>query len=82
MYMKKAKILVTLILSCATLVGCGSGEQKMEANSNGSADTVGKKNGLPLDNLQRSRGKDTTTEQENDRSGVPLDNLDRDKKND
>ena len=54
----------------------------MEANSNGPADTVGKKNGLPLDNLQRSRGKDTTTEQENDRSGVPLDNLDRDKKND
>jgi len=32
--------------------------------------------------LQRSRGKDTTTQQENNRSGIPLDNLDRDKKND
>ncbi|MGE8422276.1 MULTISPECIES: hypothetical protein [Sphingobacterium] len=45
-------------------------------------DTAVNQNGLPLDNIHRSRGKDTTKNDGSAKEGVPLDNLDRGKNTD
>ncbi|MGJ1435814.1 hypothetical protein [Sphingobacterium siyangense] len=66
------------IAFAATVISCDN-----SANNGGEEtkiDTVVNQNGLPLDNIHRSRGKDTTKNEDGSaKEGVPLDNLDRDK---
>jgi len=60
------------ITSCDNRANSSEDEQKVDSTVN--------QNGLPLDNIHRSRGKDTTkNETGTAQEAVPLDNLDRTK---
>lgn len=60
------------------LTACGDATKSREAESK--MDTAVVQDGLPLDNIHRSRGKDSVENSLGDKNeGVPLDNLDRDK---
>jgi len=69
----------------ATFVGaltaCGNATNNREVENK--TDTAVVENGLPLDNIHRSRGQDSVENSLGDKKeGVPLDNLDRDKRDD
>ncbi|MGJ1227434.1 hypothetical protein ACR78H_17965 [Sphingobacterium siyangense] len=72
------KYFYLVIAFTATAISCDN-----RANNDGEdtmIDTAVNQNGLPLDNIHRSRGKDTTKNEDGSaKEGVPLDNLDRDK---
>ncbi len=64
----------------ATFVGaltaCGNATNNREVENK--TDTAVVENGLPLDNIHRSRGQDSVENNPADKKeGVPLDNLDR-----
>jgi len=73
--MMKTRFILIAILP-VLLVSCLGVTQEEEVSEK--IDTAGLQNGLPLDNIHRSRGKDTTHNTVN--KGIPLDNLDRDKR--
>ncbi|MDR0265720.1 MAG: hypothetical protein LBJ04_21075 [Sphingobacterium sp.] len=63
------------------LTACGNATNGREVESK--TDTAVVQNGLPLDNIHRSRGKDSVENSPGDKKeGVPLDNLDRGKGDD
>lgn len=72
------KYFYLVIAFAATAISCDN-----KANNGGEQtkiDTAVNQNGLPLDNIHRSRGKDTAKSEDGSaKEGVPLDNLDRDK---
>ncbi|MNJ94253.1 hypothetical protein D3C87_119450 [compost metagenome] len=60
------------------LTSCGDATKIRETENK--IDTTVVHNGLPLDNIHRSRGKDSVENNPADKKeGVPLDNLDRGK---
>lgn len=74
------KYFYLVVAFAATAISCdnraNNGEETM-------IDTAVNQNGLPLDDIHRSRGKDTTkNEGGSAKDGVPLDNLDRGKNTD
>jgi len=82
--MKKTYLIVRLnLMFSLTLAGfiffaCGDGKKRAEVEVNNRTDSVGINNrGVPLDNIHRSRPKDSLTEKGSKNSGLPLDNLDR-----
>jgi hypothetical protein len=77
--MKKENIV--LILTLGILSACHHKNRESVAPIDSTVDTA-RRDGLPLDNIRRSRESDTFTSDKVKDFGVPLDNLDRNKADD
>ncbi|WP_333575037.1 hypothetical protein [Sphingobacterium sp.] len=73
------KYFYLVVAFAATAISCDNRANNSEETL---IDTAVNQNGLPLDNIHRSRGKDTTKNEGSVKEGVPLDNLDRGKNTD
>lgn len=80
--MKKISLATGIILTGLLLMACNGRSGSSSTDTTDSLSQPTEDNGVPLNNLERSRDTDTVDQQIENNSGVPLDNLNRDNSND
>lgn len=80
--MKKISLATGVILTSILLMACNGRSGSSSTDTTDSLLQPTEDNGVPLNNLERSRDTDTVDQQIENNSGVPLDNLNRDNSDD
>lgn len=80
--LKKIHLAASIILAIIVLIACNGRPGSSSTDTTDSLTPSTEDNGVPLNNLERSRDTDTVDQQIDNNSGVPLDNLNRDNRKD
>ena len=79
--MKKLKLMISVLSVGFMLSACHERTNKSAEDNSTTTDSLETSQGVPLDNIHRSRPTDSLRDSTaTKKQGVPLDNLDRDKK--
>lgn len=79
---KNISLAMGVLLIGVVLIACNGRSGSSSADTTDSLLQPTEDNGVPLNNLERSRDTDTVDQQIENNSGVPLDNLNRDNSKD